>query len=96
MILTNFMKNVKFMNMLFSDHFAQMTTIAKFLLMFLRGHFGTLFCCVAFVRCFTIHLRQELPCIFNDFDVFADQKKVVCFRSEPLCVVLNAFLTCQN
>ena len=45
---------------------------------------------------FIIHLRGKTLCIFIDFDVFASQKKSSDFRSESLCVVLNAFLSCQN
>ena len=41
--------------------------------MFLKCHFEAILHCVAIFRHFTIHLRQELPRVFNDFDIFDNQ-----------------------
>ena len=43
-----------------------------------------------------INVGGKLQCIFNDFDVFVHQTKSADFRSESLCVVLNAFFTCHH
>ena len=73
-----------------------MSNILFVLLMFLRCHFEAILHCVAIFSHFTIHLRQELLCVFNDFDIFDNQTKSNIFRSESLCVVLNALLTSPN
>ena len=49
------------------------------LYMFLRCHFEAILHCVAIFSHFTIHLRGKTLCIFIDFDVFANQKKVMIF-----------------
>ena len=74
----------------------RMGNITLVLLMFLRCHFEAQFeqCCK--IALSIIHLRGKLLCIFIDFHAFAHQKKSSVFRYESLCVVLNAFLTCEN
>jgi len=86
-----YIKNAKIWIMQFWGLLEQMSNITQVLLMFLRCHFEAQFeqCCK--IALFIIHLRQELLCIFIDFDVFSNQKQSSDFRSESLCVTLNAF-----
>ena len=95
-IFDKYVENSKIWIMSFWGLLEQMSSFTQVLLMFLRGRFEAILHCVAIFTLFIIHLRQELLCIFIDFDVFANQKKSSDFRSESLCVVLNAFLTSPN
>ena len=74
----------------------QMRNIAQVLYAFLKSHNEAQFepCCKSVL--FINHLRGKTLCIFIDFYVLSMKTKVVIFALESLCVVLNAFLSCQN
>ena len=95
-IFDKYVENSKIWITSFWGLLEQMRNIAQVLLMFLKSHNEAQFepCCKSAL--FIIHLRGKLQCFFIDFHVFANQKKSSDFRSESLCVVLNACLTCQN
>ena len=74
-----YVKNATIWIMPFWGLLEQIINIIVVLLIFLRCHFEAILHRVACFKHFTIHLRQELQRVFNDFDIVDNQKKVACF-----------------
>ena len=84
-IFYEIIQKIEIASMPFSDNFEQMSNITLVLLMFLRGHFEAILHCVAICKLFAIHLRQELLCIFNDFQNLNINTKSRCLLRIAVC-----------